>query len=137
MKKRHTWQALPSLVISALMYSSSAGADAGLYSEAQAARGEHLYESYCSTCHGAKLEGKTAVPLNGAAFASRWADDEHSIDDLLYIVRTQMPYSDPGKLSKQEYLDIVTFILKVNGYPGGSEDLPLDAKKLGGIKLKR
>jgi S-disulfanyl-L-cysteine oxidoreductase SoxD len=77
------------------------------------------------------------VPLSGEAFSSRWADMEHSVDDLLYIVRTLMPYSEPGKLSKQEYLDIVTYILKVNGYPGGNIDLPLDAKTLGSIKLKR
>ena len=109
----------------------------GMYSEAQAARGERLYETNCSACHGGKLEGKTAVPLSGDAFSSRWADLEHSVDDLLYIVRTQMPYSDPGRLAKQEYLDIVTYILKVNGYPGGGNDLPLDTKTLGSIKLKR
>ena len=81
----------------------------GIYSEAQAARGERLYETNCSACHGGKLEGKTAVPLSGDAFSSRWADLEHSVDDLLYIVRTQMPYSHPGRLSKHEDLDIVTY----------------------------
>ena len=109
----------------------------GMYSEAQAARGERLYETHCSACHGGKLEGKTAVPLSGDGFSSRWADLEHSVDDLLYITRTLMPYSDPGSLSKHEYLDIVTYILKVNGYPAGSSDLPLDTKTLGSIKLKR
>src|SRR5262245_39407004 len=53
----------------------------GMYSEAQAARGERLYETNCSACHGSKLEGKTSVPLSGDVFSSRWADLEHSVDD--------------------------------------------------------
>ena len=48
-----------------------------------------------------------------------------------------MPYGEPNKLPKSEYLDIVTFILKANRFPGGGEDLPLDSKVLSAKKLKR
>jgi cytochrome c len=109
----------------------------GAYTEAQAAKGESLYDSHCASCHGSNLEGKSAVALSGALFNSRWADGKHTIDDLLYIVRTLMPYEEPGKLSRQEYVDIVAFILRVNGYPTGLQDLPLDAKVLKTINLKR
>ncbi|MFN0037953.1 MAG: c-type cytochrome [Burkholderiales bacterium] len=103
----------------------------------QAARGERLYETHCSTCHGSMLEGKSSVPLAGESFRARWSDEGHTLDDLLYIVRTQMPYGEPGKLTKAQYLDIVAFLLKANAYPGGGEDLPLDPEELASKKLKR
>lgn len=107
------------------------------YGDAQARRGEQLYELHCGACHGVRLEGASAVPLREPVFAARWSHEEHSLDDLLYIVRTQMPFGEPNKLSKAEYLDIVAFILKTNGYPGGGADLPLDPKLLSMKKLKR
>lgn len=107
------------------------------FGDSQSQRGESLYQMHCSACHGDDLQGKTAVTLVGAGFLARWSHEEHSVDDLLYIVRTQMPYGEPNKLTKSEYLDIVTFILKANGFPGGGEDLPLDPKILSTKKLKR
>lgn len=107
------------------------------FGDAQAQRGNVLYERHCSVCHGARLEGGSAVPLRAPVFRARWSHETHSLDDLLYIVRTQMPYGEPNKLSKLEYLDIVAFILKVNDYPGGGADLPLDSNILSLKKLKR
>lgn len=112
---------------------AEAGTDTGLYSEAQATRGERLYEQYCTACHGAKLEGNPAAPLAGGVFLSRWADGQHTLDDLFYIVRMQMPYSAPGSLAKQQYADIVAFVLKANAYPAGEAELtpsPADLKRI-------
>jgi len=101
-------------------------ADDGFYSAAQAARGETLYEQYCMTCHGAKLQGNPAAPLAGPVFQGRWADGQHTLDDLFYIVRTQMPYSAPGSLAKQQYADVIAYVLKMNGYePGATELMPI------------
>jgi hypothetical protein len=41
------------------------------------------------------LEGQGSLPLSGATFRARWADDHHSVDDLFYITRTLMPYGQP------------------------------------------
>jgi len=98
-------------------------ADGGYYSAAQAARGEALYEQYCMACHGAKLQGNPAAPLAGPVFQGRWADGQHTLDDLFYIVRTQMPYSAPGSLAKQQYVDVIAYVLKMNGYEAGETDL--------------
>ena len=57
------------------------------------------------------LEGQNSVPLSGATFQVRLADEKHTVDDLFYIVRTLMPYGQPATLSKQEYVDIVAYIL--------------------------
>ncbi|MBV8459241.1 MAG: cytochrome c [Acetobacteraceae bacterium] len=97
-----------------------------MYNEEQALKGHDLYEEHCASCHGAALEGQGSLPLSGATFRARWADDHHSVDDLFYIIRTLMPYGQPATLSKQEYIDIIAYILMVNGYPAGAQPLPLD-----------
>ena len=87
-----------------------------MYSEEQALKGHELYDGHCASCHGAALEGQGSLPLSGATFRARWADDHHSVDDLFYIIRTLMPYGQPATLSKQDYIDIIAYILKVNGF---------------------
>ena len=99
-------------------------ADVGLFTEAQAARGRAIYEQYCVACHGARLEGNPGAPLAGAAFISRWADGNHTLDDLFYIVRSLMPYNAPGSLSRQQNADVTAYILKANDYPVGETELP-------------
>jgi cytochrome c len=107
-----------------------------LYSEEQAHKGHDLYDVHCASCHGAALEGQGSLPLSGATFRARWADDRHSVDDLFYIIRTLMPYGQPATLSKQEYIDIIAYILMVNGYPAGAQPLPLDPRILKRITIK-
>ena len=107
-----------------------------VYSETQALKGRDLYAEHCASCHGMMLEGRNSVPLSGATFQARWADENHSIDDLFYIVRTLMPYGKPASLSKQEYIDIIAYILMINGYPAGAQALPLDPAVLKRIIIR-
>lgn len=104
------------------MGAAHAGDDA-VYSEPQAVRGEALFQEHCAACHGARLEGNPAVALTGPAFRARWEDGTHTLDDFYYIIRTLMPYSAPGSLSRPQYADIVAYILKVNAYPAGDKEL--------------
>ena len=46
---------------------------------------------------------------------AKWGQG-HSVDELYYITRTQMPYGAGGKLSSQQYINIIAYILKMNGY---------------------
>ncbi len=94
-----------------------------VYSEAQAVRGEELYQQYCSLCHGARLQGNPAAPLTGDAFRGRWEDGKHTLDDLYYIIRSLMPNNAPGSLSKAQYADVVAYILRINNYPAGEAEL--------------
>ena len=46
-----------------------------------------------------------------------------------------MPLGNPGILSDQEYLDIISYILKFNGYPTGGREVEPDPAKLGKIRI--
>ena len=107
-----------------------------VYSEAQALRGEELYQQHCSLCHGARLQGNPAAPLTGEAFRGRWEDGKHTLDDLYYIIRSLMPNSAPGSLSKAQYADIVAYILKINHYPAGETELVPQAAVLRTVILQ-
>ena len=75
-------------------------------------------------------KGKLCSSLEPPSRA-RWADEKHSVDDLFYIVRTLMPYGKPATLSKQEYIDMIAYLLMMNGHPAGAQALPLDPSMLG------
>jgi mono/diheme cytochrome c family protein len=97
----------------------------GAYTEAQASRGEAVYGNNCARCHGADLDGGGAAPtLHTLDFVDRWREDH--LSTLFQFIRTNMPQkpgSGPGSLSEQQYLDIVAFLLSVNGLPSGSKEL--------------
>jgi len=128
------------LVACLALHGSPSGAPendaAGLYSEAQAGRGEALYQQYCAVCHGARLQGNPAAPLTGEAFRARWEDGKHTLDDLYYIIRGLMPNNAPGSLSKAQYADVVAYILKVNNYPAGSTELLPNTTAMKGVTLQ-
>ena len=107
-----------------------------IFTRAQALRGEVVYDAHCASCHGPKLEGTPASALTGERFVSKWADGKHTVDDLYYITRTQMPYGEAGKLTRQQYIDVVAFMLNKNGYQPGDQELPADPAVLRKITIK-
>src|SRR6185436_14815543 len=106
-----------------------------LYTQAQANRGKRLYARECASCHGQSLEGTPATALVGQSFMAKWGEGKHSIDDLYYITKTQMPYEKPGSLTDQQYIDIVAFILASNGYQAGTRALPANPAILKQTKI--
>jgi len=116
--------------------SSTPSQQGGIYTDAQAARGQAVYDKKCASCHGPRLEGGSASALSGGKFADRWARGAKSVDDLYYITRTQMPFGAGNTLSKQQYIDAVAYMLKANGYKAGTRDLPADPAFLKRIKIE-
>lgn len=87
----------------------------GVYTEAQAKRGQAEFEAICAMCHRAEWFG-------GPEFKEHWGYGE-----LFWVydfIRTNMPYEQGGTLPRQTYIDVVAYILKLNGYPAGTYDLP-------------
>ena len=71
----------------------------GVYTEAQAQRGEPLYQQYCSSCHGPDMAGGEMAPgLAGGEFSANWND--LSLGQLFERMRTSMPQNNPGSLSR-------------------------------------
>src|SRR5688572_32892239 len=66
----------------------------GVFSDAQATRGQTLYAQRCAGCHGPALAGAQAPPLTGDAFASKWRMEPLSA--LFIKIRYTMPPTVPG-----------------------------------------
>jgi hypothetical protein len=46
-----------------------------------------------------------------------------------------MPKNDPGSLSEQEYVDVMSYMLRLNGMPAGVQDMPTDSLALSRIRI--
>ena len=94
----------------------------GVYTAEQAARGEAVYASHCSSCHQADFSGtEEASPLSGDPFMQAWRED--TVGNLYTRVRNLMPFDDPASLGDGAYLDSVAYLLQANGFPAGSREL--------------
>ena len=96
----------------------------GVYSEAQAMRGQAVYKAVCSGCHGNALEGMSAPALTGNRFIERWR--EGRLDGIYNFIRQRMPLGrapNAKPIPDSDYLDIVTYILKANDYRTGPNEL--------------
>jgi mono/diheme cytochrome c family protein len=107
----------------------------GVYTDAQAKRGDKVFADTCAPCHGAKLEGTdTGGPtLVGKDFISGWKD--MSAGALLSKISNDMPSNAPGTLTPAQYADVMAFVLSVNKYPTGQTELPTDANALRAVKM--
>ena len=106
----------------------------GVYSDAQATRGQAFYTAVCSVCHGDALEGVSAPQLTGKRFIERWRED--TLDTIYNFIRQNMPLGrapDSKPIPDGDYLDILTYILNVNGYRTGPSELTPDL--LGSVML--
>lgn len=111
-----------SLALSAQQATPAAGRSqwSGIYSAAQAARGEPLYAENCAFCHGIHLEGSlSAPPLTAASLTSRWQGK--TLADLFDYQLTFMPWTSPGGFGRPQNIDILAYVLKKGGFPAGTE----------------
>lgn len=87
----------------------------GVYTQAQATRGEKVYVQECGRCHGANLRGGEQGPaLTGGDFRTNWAG--RTMAELFAHART-MPPDGPGRLSQAQYTDVAAFVLERNAFP--------------------
>jgi mono/diheme cytochrome c family protein len=94
----------------------------GVYTSAQADRGQKVYTEYCGRCHGDGLNGvESAPPLTGSEFAGNW--EGTPLGDLFERMRMSMPQDKPGSLSRAQNADILAYMLKVGGFPAGAQEL--------------
>jgi cytochrome c len=127
------------LLLLAALWSSALGAQGskvssqGVYTEAQAARGQTAYMESCARCHAEDLLGGGAPPLVGEGFANRFGGN--SAEAMVKTIRRTMPQEAPDSLTTQQYVDIASFLLKSNGSPAGADELPTDGALLQQIQI--
>jgi len=105
----------------------------GVYSDAQAKKGEALYVEQCAACHGSDLSGGGAPALAGADFLGFW--DKTPMADLVEKIQASMPASAPGSLTRAQSAEITAYMLQANKFPAGAEDLSADAAVLKAISI--
>ncbi len=108
----------------------------GVYTEDQAARGKTQYNTNCSACHMEDLSGSgQALPLAGDAFTDTW--EGHPVSDLFDLIQSTMPQDKPGSLTPDQAVDIISYILKVNQFPAGKDELKNDPEILKNIVITK
>ena len=137
MKLTSVWWLAAAGVYAAMVAVSAQGgrsASSGVYSEAQAKRGEAVYKEQCAACHGDNLEGSGPMPpLAGKDFLANWQGKP--VSDVFDKTQTSMPATAPGSLSPAQTADVMAYMLAVGKYPAGGADLPGKADDLKQIML--
>lgn len=104
----------------------------GVYSKAQAGKGEALYNDKCMKCHGADATGSDAPSLADSGFAGNW--DGLTVGQLFDRLRSSMPQDAPQSLSREETANIVAYLLSRNNFPAGDADMSDRGEMLAMIK---
>jgi len=92
----------------------------GVYTAEQAERGKATYMRVCSECHALDYyQGTTLRAWEGAP-----------LFDLFDVIITRMPENNPGSLRRRDYVDMMAYILELNGMPPGEQPLPSRASAL-------
>ncbi len=77
----------------------------------QASDGQELFAAMCQTCHGRGGDGSGGAPVLNSGATVR---DYRDTGALAHFIRTRMPASDPGVLTRPEAWDLALFINKLN-----------------------
>ena len=105
----------------------------GVYTTAQAERGQLVYSGQCGRCHGNDLGGDRAYPLAGERFMDHW--DAHTLQQLFRRIRDTMPPAEAGTLSAADTGDVVAYVLQQNGFPAGSTELAHGERELSAVQI--
>ena len=108
----------------------------GVYTAAQAERGDKRFADTCASCHGADMAGGPGIPgVTGIEFMFKY--NNKTVGELFDYLKENMPPGQQGSLTDAQYLDLTAAILKGNGFPEGSTELAADAATLKTIRITR
>ena len=98
----------------------------GVFTVAQAGRGNDVFQERCAKCHAVEdfTRGLHQVTV-------KWTN----VGDLFTTASTRMPQDDPGALQAPEYAAVVSYLLQANGFPANSRELPSDVRRLTPIRI--
>jgi mono/diheme cytochrome c family protein len=99
----------------------------GVYTAAQATRGQQLMQSECSACHSPQDWAQGRL-LGG------WQNQPALA--LVDLIRNTMPMDGPGRLTFEQYTDIFSAILQLNDIPTGSTELAANEDALRNVTIE-
>jgi mono/diheme cytochrome c family protein len=102
----------------------------GVFTAAQAKRGNDAYQASCSGCHGSDLRATDAeaVDLTGPPFRAKW--NGKTLEERFETIRDTMPLGNANTLGDKTYMDILAFILQFNDFPAGNRELVPETAKV-------
>ena len=104
----------------------------GVYTAAQADRGEKIFKQACASCHALEPKGKVTSDAPGPDLAG---DDFLNIESgrpawvLTRIIKDRMPNDFSMEVTEPMALDLMAYILKVNKFPDGKAELTAETAK--------
>ena len=101
---------------------------AGVYTQAQADRGQTVFRAKCASCHAPNR-------FTDDLFYTSFADKP--LWELFDVISDSMPEDNPGSLKPEEYADVIAYLLKLNGFATGAEDLTPAKDVLSGIRMEK
>jgi mono/diheme cytochrome c family protein len=115
----------PFIAAAAASATTSGSALPTLFTNSDAVQGRIVFEQHCAACHGDDLRGKIGPALIGPSLGS--AGDHATVSIIFNVIAFEMPADDPASLTKQNYADVMAYILQRNGYPAGTHPLSYTA----------
>jgi alcohol dehydrogenase (cytochrome c) len=97
----------------------------GVFTSAQAARGEQQFKQACATCH--------SIEEQAGSLRSKWGNG--TLAEIFMVISTTMPQNKAGSLSPAEYASILAFYLQQSGHSPGSTELPGDPAALRDMRI--
>ena len=101
---------------------------AGVYTAAQSDRGQALYRSKCASCHA---PNRFTDDFFYQSFAGK------PLFEMFDVISDSMPEDNPGSMKKEEYVDVIAYLLKLNNFPTGPAELPVDKEALSAIMMEK
>lgn len=97
------------------------------YTIEQAERGAARYDEICLECH-------TKVEFTERPFLFAW--EGSSVGQLYAYITENMPEDGPGSLAEGDYLAVMAYILRMNGYPDGDQELAADIEAMRAVPFE-
>lgn len=99
----------------------------GVFTEEQARRGERVQRRICLRCH--------IKDYYTGGLLESW--EGNTVGALSSLIMNTMPEDRPSSLKIEQYTDMMAYILQINGFPTGENELPADKTALSRIIIER
>ena len=86
----------------------------GVFTTAQAERGEKVFGNICAECH--QIE-----EFATSGYMDSWTGAR--VSEFFDLIQATMPEDNPGSLRAREYADVLAFFFTMNGLPPGEDEM--------------